>query len=80
MAERSNAVVLGKASCGESLSLRQKTNKIIKKSYKLNVCSFFMFTNKHSRLLLPAAKRHSIKSCRDVSFEFMKDGIDIFHK
>lgn len=27
-----------------------------------------------------AEKRHSIKSCRDVSFEFMKDGHDIFHK
>ena len=33
-----------------------------------------------SRFLLPAEKRHSMKSCRDVSFEFMKDGHDSFHK
>jgi len=32
------------------------------------------------RFLLPAEKRHSIKSCRDVSFEFAKDGHEIFHK
>ena len=32
------------------------------------------------RFLLPTQKRHSIKSCRDVSFEFMKDGHEIFHR
>lgn len=32
------------------------------------------------RFLLPAEKRHSIKSCRDVSFEFAKDGHESFHK
>lgn len=40
------------------------------KTSLMNICRF----------LLPAAKRHSIKSCRDVSFEFMKEGHDIFHK
>ncbi len=40
------------------------------KTSLMNICRF----------LLPAAKRHSIKSCRDVSFEFMKDGHDIFNK
>ena len=29
---------------------------------------------------LSAAKRHSIKSCRDVTLEFVKDGHYIFHK
>lgn len=40
------------------------------KTSLMNICRF----------LLPADKRHHIKSCRDVSFEFMKDGHDIFHK
>ncbi len=40
------------------------------KTSLMNICRF----------LLPAEKRHSIKSCRDVSFEFAKDGHDIFHK
>ena len=40
------------------------------KTSLMNVCRF----------LLSAEKRHHIKSCRDVSFEFMKDGHDIFHK
>ena len=32
------------------------------------------------RFLLPAEKRHCIKSCRDVSFEFADKGHEIFHK
>ncbi len=32
------------------------------------------------RFLLAADKRHSMKSCRDVSFEFAKDGHEIFHR
>ncbi|MEO6669465.1 MAG: hypothetical protein ABIN36_08315 [Ferruginibacter sp.] len=40
------------------------------KTTLMNICRF----------LLSAEKRHSIKSCRDVSFEFMKDGHDIFHR
>ena len=32
------------------------------------------------RLLRPAGMRHTMKSCRDVSFEFAKDGHEIFHK
>jgi hypothetical protein len=32
------------------------------------------------RFLLAADLRHSIRSCRDVSFEFMKDGHEVFHK
>lgn len=40
------------------------------KTSLMNICRF----------LLPAEKRHSIKSCRDISFEFMKEGHDIFHK
>lgn len=36
----------------------------------LNVCRF----------LLPANERHTMKSCRDVSFEFMKEGHERFHK
>ena len=40
------------------------------KTAHMNICRF----------LLPAEKRHSVKSCRDVSFEFAKDGHDIFHR
>ncbi|MEO8772609.1 MAG: hypothetical protein ABI402_21110 [Ferruginibacter sp.] len=40
------------------------------KTSLMNICRF----------LLSAEKRHSIKSCRDISFEFMKDGHDIFHR
>ena len=40
------------------------------KTSLMNICRF----------LLPAEKRHSIKSCRDVSFEFAKDGHESFHK
>ncbi len=32
------------------------------------------------RFLLPADQRHTIKACRDISFDFMKDGHEIFHK
>ena len=32
------------------------------------------------RFLVAAELRHSMKSCRDIAFEFMKDGHDIFHK
>ena len=32
------------------------------------------------RFLLAADKRHSIKSCRDVTFEFIKEGYEIFHR
>ena len=32
------------------------------------------------RFLLAADLRHSIRSCRDISFEFMKDGHEVFHK
>ena len=40
------------------------------KTALMNVCRF----------LLPADQRHTIKSCRDISFDFMKDGHDIFHR
>ena len=32
------------------------------------------------RFLLAAEKRHSMKSCRDVTFEFIKEGHDIFQR
>jgi energy-coupling factor transporter ATP-binding protein EcfA2 len=32
------------------------------------------------RFLLPADQRHSMKSCREVTFEFIKDGYDIIHR
>jgi hypothetical protein len=32
------------------------------------------------RFLLSADLRHSIRSCRDVSFEFMKEGHEVFHR
>lgn len=32
------------------------------------------------RFLVAAELRHSIKSCRDIAFEFMKDGHEIFHR
>ena len=33
-----------------------------------------------SRFLLAADKRHSMKSCREITFEFIKDGYEIFHR
>ncbi|TLX75985.1 cell division protein ZapE [Labilibacter sediminis] len=32
------------------------------------------------RLLLPENKSYQIKSCRDISFEFHKDGYDVIHR
>ncbi len=32
------------------------------------------------RLILPESRRYMIKSCRDVSFEFHKDGFDVVHR
>ncbi len=32
------------------------------------------------RLILPESRRYMIKSCRDVSFEFHKDGYDVVHR
>lgn len=40
------------------------------KTSLMNICRF----------LLPAQRRHAMKSCRDVSFEFIKEGYDIFHR
>jgi ABC-type lipoprotein export system ATPase subunit len=31
------------------------------------------------RFLLAADKRHTIKSCRETTFEFIKEGYEIFH-
>lgn len=32
------------------------------------------------RFLLPAAERHTVKPCREITFEFIKDGYEIFHR
>ncbi|MBI2722474.1 MAG: ATPase [Bacteroidetes bacterium] len=32
------------------------------------------------RLFLPVANRYIIKSCRDISFEFIRDGYDVVHR
>ena len=32
------------------------------------------------RFLLAADKRHTMKSCREITIEFIKDGYDIFHR
>ena len=40
------------------------------KTSLMNICRF----------LLPAQRRHAMKSCRDISFEFIKEGYDIFHR
>jgi hypothetical protein len=32
------------------------------------------------RFLLAADKRHTIKSCRETTFEFIKEGYDISHR
>lgn len=40
------------------------------KTSLMNVCRF----------LLAADKRHTMKSCREITFEFIKEGYDIFHR
>jgi energy-coupling factor transporter ATP-binding protein EcfA2 len=40
------------------------------KTSLMNICRF----------LLPADQRHSMKSCREVTFEFIKDGYDVIHR
>src|SRR5438552_3119834 len=39
------------------------------KTSLMNICRF----------LVSVEKRHSMKSCREITIEFIKDGYDIFH-